>query len=71
MDPGLANRRALVTGASKGIGLAISKVLVDEGANVVAGSRSVGDETVGNRADHTSSRETSSRKCSPRSSKSP
>jgi NAD(P)-dependent dehydrogenase (short-subunit alcohol dehydrogenase family) len=44
MDLGLANKRALVTGASKGIGLAITRALVDEGANVVAGSRSVSDE---------------------------
>jgi NAD(P)-dependent dehydrogenase (short-subunit alcohol dehydrogenase family) len=44
MDLGLTGKRALVTGASKGIGLAITRALVDEGAQVVAGSRSVSDE---------------------------
>jgi NAD(P)-dependent dehydrogenase (short-subunit alcohol dehydrogenase family) len=32
---------AVVTGASKGIGLAIAKMLVEEGARVVAGARTV------------------------------
>jgi NAD(P)-dependent dehydrogenase (short-subunit alcohol dehydrogenase family) len=44
MDLGLTGKRALVTGASKGIGLAITSALVAEGAHVVAGSRSVSDE---------------------------
>ena len=44
MDLGLTGKRALVTGASKGIGLAITSAFVAEGAEVVAGSRSVGDE---------------------------
>lgn len=44
MDLGLNGKRALVTGASKGIGLAITSALVAEGARVVAGSRSVSDE---------------------------
>ena len=44
MDLGLTGKRALVTGASKGIGLAITGGLVAEGAIVVAGSRSVSDE---------------------------
>src|SRR3954451_20571486 len=44
MDLGLTGKRALVTGASKGIGLAITSALVAEGAQVVAGSRSVSDE---------------------------
>jgi NAD(P)-dependent dehydrogenase (short-subunit alcohol dehydrogenase family) len=44
MDLGLSGKRALVTGASKGIGLAITAGLVAEGADVVAGSRSVSDE---------------------------
>ena len=44
MDLGLTGKRALVTGASKGIGLAITSGLVAEGAHVVAGSRSVSDE---------------------------
>src|SRR2546423_15172076 len=43
MDLGLTGKRVLVTGASKGIGLAITSALVTEGANVVAGSRSVSD----------------------------
>ena len=35
----LAGRVAIVTGASKGIGLAVTEVLVDEGVAVVAGAR--------------------------------
>src|SRR5881227_1743478 len=40
MDLQLADKIAVVTGANKGIGLAVTKALVDEGAFVVAGSRS-------------------------------
>ena len=40
MDLGLADRRALVTGGSKGIGLAIARELVGEGAHVAICSRS-------------------------------
>jgi NAD(P)-dependent dehydrogenase (short-subunit alcohol dehydrogenase family) len=39
MDLGLQGRIAVVTGASKGIGLAITQALVAEGVHVVAGSR--------------------------------
>jgi NAD(P)-dependent dehydrogenase (short-subunit alcohol dehydrogenase family) len=40
VDMHLAGRTAVVTGASKGIGLAITEALAGEGVNVVAGSRS-------------------------------
>jgi len=40
MDLELTDKVAVVTGANKGIGLAITKALVDEGAVVVAGSLS-------------------------------
>ena len=44
MELGLQGRNALVTGASKGIGLAITAALVAEGAHVVAGAREGSDE---------------------------
>lgn len=39
MDLDLAERVAVVTGASKGIGMAVTRALVNEGARVVAGAR--------------------------------
>ncbi len=39
MELGLHGRRAVVTGASKGIGLAIVRALVTEGVHVIAGAR--------------------------------
>jgi NAD(P)-dependent dehydrogenase (short-subunit alcohol dehydrogenase family) len=44
MDLGLTGKTAVVTGASKGIGLAIVEGLVAEGARVVAGARSISPE---------------------------
>jgi NAD(P)-dependent dehydrogenase (short-subunit alcohol dehydrogenase family) len=41
MDLNLTDKIAVVTGAGKGIGYAITQTLADEGAIVVAGSRSV------------------------------
>ena len=42
MDLHLSGKTAVVTGASKGIGLAVTKALVDAGAYVVAGARTPG-----------------------------
>jgi NAD(P)-dependent dehydrogenase (short-subunit alcohol dehydrogenase family) len=42
MDLGLTDKVAVVTGASKGIGLAVVRTLAGEGALVVAGARSAG-----------------------------
>ena len=44
MRLGLDGKRAVVTGASKGIGLAVTRALADEGARVIAGSRSLSED---------------------------
>ena len=44
MDLGLRDKRAVVTGASRGIGLAITRALASEGVEVVAGARSASEE---------------------------
>lgn len=44
MNLHLHGRSAVVTGASKGIGLAVAQALAGEGADVVTGSRKVGKE---------------------------
>jgi len=41
MDLGLTGRRALVLGASRGLGAAIGATLATEGATVIAAARSV------------------------------
>jgi len=39
LDLELADKTGVVTGVSKGIGLAVTKAFAEEGAKVVAGSR--------------------------------
>lgn len=43
MDLHLSGKTAVVTGASKGIGLAVTQALVDAGAHVIAGARRRGE----------------------------
>ena len=44
MDLRLRGKIAVVTGASKGIGWAVTRALVDEGVTVVAGARTAGPD---------------------------
>lgn len=44
MDLNLAGKTAVVTGGSKGIGLEITRILLDEGMRVVTGSRTITPE---------------------------
>lgn len=44
MDLGLTGKRAVVTGASKGIGLTVARTLAAEGAFIVSGSRESSEE---------------------------
>ncbi len=47
MDLHLTGKTAVVTGASSGIGLAVTRALVDEGAHVITGSRTISPELEG------------------------
>jgi len=51
MDLRLRGKIAVVTGASKGIGWAVTRALVDEGVTVVAGARTVGPDLPALQAD--------------------
>lgn len=52
MDLGLRDKVAVVTGASKGIGLAVTRALIDEGAQVAAGARELTDDLTKLARDH-------------------
>ena len=54
MDLNLDGRTAVVTGGSRGIGLAIVRTLLAEGARVVTGSRTITPELLATRALHIS-----------------
>jgi NAD(P)-dependent dehydrogenase (short-subunit alcohol dehydrogenase family) len=47
MDLGLRGRTAVVTGASRGIGLAVVRTLIDEGVRVAGAARTITDELTG------------------------
>jgi len=47
MAPLLDNKRAFITGTTRGIGLAIAEAFVREGAEVIAGCRDADDVTIG------------------------
>ena len=51
MDLRLRGKIAVVTGASKGIGWAVTRALVDEGVTVVAGARTAGPDLPALQAD--------------------
>ena len=53
MDMHLAGKVAVVTGASKGIGLAVTRALVAEEVRVAAGARTTSDELAALAADGT------------------
>jgi NAD(P)-dependent dehydrogenase (short-subunit alcohol dehydrogenase family) len=44
MDLGLTGKRAVVTGASRGIGLTVARTLVAEGVFIIAGSRETSED---------------------------
>jgi NAD(P)-dependent dehydrogenase (short-subunit alcohol dehydrogenase family) len=52
MDLGLRGKVAVVTGASRGIGLAVTQALAEEGVSVAAGARTITDNLSGLAADY-------------------